>query len=83
MVKKELRKLKMQERDGLSEEQLQKLSSVITDKIIGLDEYKNADTILTFVSCRSEVRTDNLIEYSLECGKRVGVPKVEGDIIRF
>jgi 5-formyltetrahydrofolate cyclo-ligase len=83
MVKKELRKLKMQERDGLSEEQLQKLSSVITDKIIGLDEYKNADTILTFVSCRSEVRTDNLIEYSLKCGKRVGVPKVEGDIIRF
>ena len=83
MVKKELRKLKMQERDGLSEEQLQNLSSVITDKIIGLDEYKNADMILTFVSCRSEVRTDNLIVYSLKYGKRVGVPKVEGDIIRF
>ncbi len=83
MLKKDLRKMKMQERDRLSKERLQKLSSVITDKIIGLDEYKNADTILTFVSCRSEVRTDKLIEYSIKCGKKVGVPKVEGDIIRF
>lgn len=83
MEKKELRKLKMMLRDSLSDEKLQAFSDIITNNIIKLKEFQNADTILSFVSCRSEVRTDKLIEYSLKCGKKVGVPKVEGDIIRF
>ena len=83
MDKKELRKIKMHERDSLSRDEAQALSDIITEKILSLKEYKEADTILTYVSCRSEVITDNLILAALNDGKKVGVPKVEGDIMNF
>ena len=83
MDKKELRKNKMHERDSLSRDEAQALSDIITEKILSLKEYKEADTILTYVSCRSEVITDNLILAALNDGKKVGVPKVEGDIMNF
>ena len=83
MNKQELRKLKMHERDSLSRDEAQALSDIITEKILSLKEYKEADTILTYVSCRSEVITDNLILAALKEGKKVGVPKVEGDIMNF
>ena len=83
MNKKNLRKQKMFERDSLSEEMLQALSDVITEKVIGLDEYKNAESVLCFVSCRSEVKTDKLISHAIKSGKIVGVPKVEGNDIFF
>ena len=73
----------MQERDRLSEEKLLSLSDAITDKILHLDEFINSDTVLSFVSCRSEVRTRKIIEYSLELGKKVGVPRVEGEHLSF
>ena len=83
MDKKELRKIKMHERDSLSRDEAQALSDIITDKILSLEEYREADTILTYVSCRSEVMTDRLILAALKAGKKVGVPKVEGDIMNF
>ena len=83
MDKKELRKIKMHERDSLSRDEAQALSEIITEKILSLKEYKEADTILTYVSCRSEVITDDLILAALKDGKKVGVPKVEGDIMNF
>ena len=83
MNKQELRKLKMHERDSLSRDEAQALSDIITEKILSLKEYKEADTILTYVSCRSEVITDGLILAALNDGKKVGVPKVEGDIMNF
>ena len=83
MDKKSLRKQKMFERESLSEEKLQALSDVITEKVIELDEYKNAESILCFVSCKSEVKTDKLIRQAIKSGKIVGVPKVEGKDINF
>ena len=83
MDKKELRKIKMHERDSLSLEKAQALSDIITEKILSLKEYKETDTILTYVSCRSEVITDDLILTALKAGKKVGVPKIEGDIMNF
>ena len=83
MDKKELRKIKMHERDSLSLEKAQALSDIITDKILSLKEYREAGTILTYVSCRSEVMTGALILTALKDGKKVGVPKVEGDIMNF
>lgn len=83
MDKKILRKQKMQERDSLSAEMRQALSDIITNKVIELEEYKLAETILCYVSCRSEVSTVELIEHSLKAGKTVGVPKVEGDDMCF
>jgi 5-formyltetrahydrofolate cyclo-ligase len=83
MDKKTLRKQKMQERDSLSAETLQAFSDIITDKVLGLEEFKQAETILCYVSCRSEVNTRRLIESTLGTGKTVGVPRVQGDIMHF
>ena len=73
----------MHERDSLSRNETQALSDIITEKILSLKEYNETDTILTYVSCRSEVMTDSLILAALKAGKKVGVPKVEGDIMNF
>ena len=83
MDKITLRKLKMKERDSLSQKEVQALSDIILSRILSLNEYKVADTLLTYVSCKSEVITDNLILSALKDGKKVSVPKVEGNIMNF
>ena len=83
MDKKILRKQKMQERDSLSAEALQALSDIITRKVVRLKEYKASEKILCYVSCRSEVKTLNLIESALKAGKTVGVPKVYDNKMQF
>lgn len=57
--------------------------NIIFNKIINLEEYKEAKLILTYVSLKEEVDTFKLIEYSLKNGKQVAVPKCEGDNIVF
>lgn len=59
------------------------LDDKIFNKIIGLKEYKESKLILIYVSLNDEVDTLKLIEYSLKIGKRVAVPKCEGDNIVF
>ena len=83
MDKIALRKFKIKERDSLNPNKVQALSDIILNRIISLKEYKDTDTLLTFVSCRSEVVTDGLILSALKDGKKVGVPKVEGNIMNF
>jgi len=61
----------------------EKLDSIIFNKIVSLKEYKQSKLILTYVSLKEEVDTIKLIKYSLEEGKRVAVPKCEGNDIIF
>jgi len=56
---------------------------IIFNKIINLEEYKQSYLILAYVSLKDEVDTIELIKYSLKIGKRVAVPKCEGDDIEF
>ena len=56
---------------------------VIFNKVINLEEYKQSDLILIYVSLKDEVDTIKLIEYSLEKGKKVAVPKCEGNYMIF
>lgn len=59
------------------------LDNNIFNKIIESKEYKQANLILIYVSLKDEVDTLELIEYSLRIGKKVAVPKCEGDNIVF
>lgn len=59
------------------------LDDIIFNKIIELKEYKQSYLILIYVSLNDEVDTFKLIEHSLKIGKRVAVPKCEGDNIVF
>ena len=61
----------------------EKLDSIIFNKIISLKEYKQSKIILTYVSLKEEVDTMELIKDSLKKGKRVAVPKCEGNDIVF
>ena len=45
--------------------------------LVSLDEYKNADTLLVYVSTKDEIKTEPLIENALTAGKTVAVPYCE------
>lgn len=55
----------------------------IFNKIVSLEEYKQSNLVLTYVSLKDEVDTIKLIKYSLEKGKKVAVPKCKGTNIVF
>ena len=56
---------------------------IIFNKVINLEEYKQSNLILTYVSLEDEVDTIELIKYSWKIGKRIPVPKCDGDNIVF
>lgn len=61
----------------------EKQDDIILNKIINLEEYNKSNLILTYVSLKDEVDTIKLIKYSFERGKKVAVPKCEGEDIIF
>ena len=71
MDKNELRKLCNSERSKVSCEEL---DSKIFENVISLDEFKSAETVLCYVSYKSEVDTLKLISYCLENNKQTAVP---------
>lgn len=52
------------------------LSELIRKRVEQLSEFKNSETIASYVSMSEEVQTDQLIRDALACGKRVLVPKI-------
>ena len=74
--KKELRKRMLGHRDNLSEVWRKNASIDIIEKVISLPIYQHADAVFSYVSYRSEVETDALIEKALTDGKAVYCPKV-------
>ncbi|MEW8957181.1 5-formyltetrahydrofolate cyclo-ligase [Clostridium sp.] len=76
LYKNALRKDMIALRDGVNIENLKEYSHTIFNKIISTEEYRNSEVIFIFVSFGSEVYTHDLINYSLNMGKRICVPKV-------
>ncbi len=65
-------------RELLPQEDIDKKSKIIQDKLFSLSEYKNAGEILFYVSFGSEVDTHDMIKESLNT-KKVVVPKFTED----
>lgn len=74
MSKSELRKDVVKERVALPPALVTQKSASITEKIIDLEEYRRAGTIMVYVDFRNEVETAALIRAALAAGKRVAVP---------
>lgn len=74
-LKKKLRKKAENYRKSLEKSDKLSKDETIFKKIIALKEYKEAKTLLCYVSVRNEIDTKKLIEYSLKIGKKVAVPK--------
>lgn len=58
-------------------------SNGITEKVIGLAEWENCQTVLAFLPMAGEVDTTGIITRSLKAGKAVGVPRMYGPDIKF
>ncbi|WP_034452393.1 5-formyltetrahydrofolate cyclo-ligase [Butyrivibrio sp. AE2032] len=76
MDKKHIRKASLAKRDALTREQIEEKSRQIFEKLMELNEYRDAENILVYASMRSEVLTDDIILDALANGKKVFCPKV-------
>ena len=73
MTKQELRKKIKQIK--LSSEYIKSSDDIIFNKLIGLQVFKNSKILFIYVSRKMEVDTIKIIEYALNFGKVVCVPK--------
>lgn len=83
MEKKKLRKEILARRDALPEKERHEKSLQIANKIIGLEEFKNANKILLYAHMRSEVETTEIYRESQRQGKDIFYPRVIGEKMEF
>jgi 5-formyltetrahydrofolate cyclo-ligase len=63
--------------------ELKEKSRRVAERLARTDAWAAADTMLCFLSMPHELRTGALIKAARAGGKRVAVPRIEGDDIRF
>lgn len=83
MEKTEIRKAVLKLREALSAEARSIASLKLADRIIGHQWFYGSDTLLIFVGYGSEIDTSEIILEALRKGKKVYVPKVEGEEMHF
>ena len=69
-----IRKEKLEVRHALSAEECSKMSSIICERLLASDEYKNAGSILLYKAYNNEVDTDMIFERAVADGKTVAYP---------
>ena len=83
MDKKALRRSIGALKKTMTEEQIRQKSARLTEAFLETDYYRNARCIYGYLPYNQEVRTVPLLEQALKDGKRVAVPKVYGEEMRF
>jgi 5-formyltetrahydrofolate cyclo-ligase len=83
MIKQEIRKSIREQKIRLSLQEREIFSELIIKKLIGLREYKRSGEIFCYVSFNQEVITTALIEEALSTLKKVAVPKITADGMKF
>jgi 5-formyltetrahydrofolate cyclo-ligase len=73
--KGEIRQRIMKLRDALTPEEVAAKSGVIVRRLSELQEFREASTLMVFLSFGSEVQTDGIIRWGWENGKRIVVPR--------
>lgn len=81
--KRLMRRSVLAKRDALTEQQQETAAALITERVCAHEWFVTSEVILAFVSYGSEIRTDGILTKALELGKKVYVPKVEGNDINF
>lgn len=74
MDKQQLRKYYRNIRKSISDDIKSEYDNLILNNILSLDEYKNSDTIFTYVSFDNETDTKKLISKAIYDNKRIAVP---------
>ena len=83
MDKKELRSTIRQRKRAMTEEEIRSRSEALGELFAASELYRNADTIYGYLPYNQEVRTVPMLERALREGKKVAVPKVYGEEMRF
>ena len=83
MDKKELRRTIRERKRAMTEEEIVQRSEKLGKLFVQSEAYKNAKTIYGYLPYNQEVRTVPMLEQALKDGKRVAVPKVYGDEMKF
>lgn len=82
-TKQAIRKQIFALRKQCTDEEVERNSKIITDKVKNIPEFQNAEYILAYADYNHEVMTCYLIEEAWKMGKKVAVPKVEGKDMIF
>lgn len=82
-MKKRIRKEILAKRNTLSKEEIESKSVIIYQRVTIHPVFQNADLVFAYIDAKSEVQTQQIIEYAWKSGKKVAVPKVHGDSMRF
>lgn len=83
MTKTEIRKLMLKRRDELNDYDRERASCLITERILGHQWFYRSDTLLCFVSYGSEINTHEILSEAVRLGKKVYVPRICGEEMRF
>lgn len=83
MDKKMLRKQIRDQKRAMTSEQIELASRRLGEQFAACPLYRNASTIYGYLPYNQEVRTVPMLQRALDEGKRVAVPKVYGDEMKF
>ena len=83
MDKKELRRQIREKKRAMTPEQIEAASNRLAELFFRTPQYRQASVIYGYLPYNQEVRTIPILEQALRDGKKVAVPKVYGDTMRF
>lgn len=83
MDKAALRREIREKKRAMTAQQIENASRELGELFAQTEQYKNAKTIYGYLPYNQEVRTVPILERALQDGKRVAVPKVYGEEMRF
>ena len=83
MDKAALRRCIREQKRAMTEEEIVLRSARLGELFAASAAYRNAKTVYGYLPYNQEVRTVPMLEQALRDGKRVAVPKVYGDTMRF
>lgn len=83
MDKYALRKQIREQKRAMTEEQIVSASQRLGELFCASQAYRDAQTIYGYLPYNQEVRTVPMLEQAMADGKRVAVPKVFGDEMKF
>ncbi len=83
MDKKELRRKIKALKCQMTDAQIRTASARLGEMFAATEQYRRAKTVYGYLPYNQEVRTTEILQRALADGKRVAVPKIYGDEMRF
>ena len=83
MDKKELRRQIREKKRQMTPQQIEFASKQLCEMFAATEQYRRAKTVYGYLPYNQEVRTVGLLEQALRDGKRVAVPKIYGEELKF